>query len=566
MKKLSGLIITIVVLVLLYTVFWFYQAHQVKKLFLYHLNEYEKPDDQGYYVKVDDVSVHGYPFNYVVNLSHPRYEKKQDPKDSAHYFKVALDGIMKIGTDIFGKSYWIKQEGDLNYLPGPEEKEAKRYVVKGNMKLKVDVAHPQYARALMHPFSGLPEVFYKENPSFQELLSELKMASYEDHDFGMYEIDANTSKQLVGFSKGNIRWNYGSKGQEEEKFVLNLELKDFEATENGQPLLPHLKKLMDLSTDATVDVPYILGSGKNNIALDFEAIIPQNFDGWKFFNYKNLDITLKKLEMDNLYGHTTASFDMNLKEKEQDSRNLRLTLSANSIITEKGSEAIHRQFIEGLKQNVAAHPEDEENKVINDLLKCCEERLQDIIPDYTRLGKMRFLFDMDIKVKNVSKNPILDKLILNNLDAMAEPYGIKSHGEADFANDQPRGKYEIDWINFKQMIHDIIAYYNRIHPIFEKFSKANHQSLPVDVITTAQKEIVDFFKSISNDPSKDNNTITITVDFSDINNPKIGQNNLEQVKQAWDKLVADIVKKEAPSPKPAKPSEPNAKEEKSVKS
>lgn len=555
MKKLSSLIILIVVLALLYTGFWFYQAHRVKALVVNHLNEYEKPDAQGYHVKVDDVSVHGYPFNYEVQLSNPKYEKVQEPKsDVQQDFKIAVDGVIKIGTDIFGRSYWVKQEGDVNYIPkNIDDKDSKRYEVKGNLNLKVDVKHPQYVQAFMHPFFGLPKVFYQENPTFQALLDELKMASYEDHDFGLYEIDGDT-KQLVGFSKGWVRWMHSPNGKEEEKFVFNFDLKDFEAAENGRPLIPHLKKLMDLNTDMAIDIPYILGSGKNNISLDFEAILPRNFDVWNFFNYKNIVFELKKLEMDNLYGQTSAKFDFDLKENEKDNRNLHVNFKTESSITEKGSEAIHKQFIDGLKLKVAAQPSDPDNKVLVDLLKCCQDRLQDIIPNYTKLGTMQFIFDADVKVKNISMTGALDKININALDLLAKPYGIKSHGSADFLNNQASGKYEINWINYKEMIHDLIAYYNRIYPIFEKFSEANKQPISIGLINdTQEKEIADFFKSISNDTSSENATITITIDFTDMSNPKIGHNSVEQVKQAWDKLVADIIKVETPSTKPAEP-------------
>lgn len=545
MKKLSGFIILIVVLALIYTGFWFYQANRVKKLVVYHLNEYAKPNEKGYQVKVDKVSVQGYPLSYEVKLLNPRYEKVKEAPETEPSLKVAVDGAIKIGTDILGRNYWVKQEGDINYGPIVEDHGIKKYSAQGNLKLKVGVRHPQYFQAFLHPFFGLPKVFYKENPTFQELMNELKMASYEDHDFRMYELDDHSKKQLLEFTKGRVQWQHEPTGKEEDKFVFNLDLKDFEAVENGRLLLPHLKKLMDLNTDMTVDVPYILNSGKNNIALDFEATLPQNFDLAKFFNYKNLNLELKKLEMDNLYGHTVATFGVNLKETEKDSRTFHLGLNTESLVTQKGSEAIHRQFIDSLKLKVAEQPSEPENKVLLDLLKCCEDSLQELIPNYTKLGKMKLNIDTDIKVKNISQNPSLDKILVNHLDAIAEPYGIKSHGTAEFANNRPQGKYEIEWINYKEMIHDAIAYYNRIHPIFEKISESNHQPLAVGLIDpTKEKEIVDFFKSISNNPSNDDKTITVTIDFTDISNIKIGHSSIEQVKEAWGKLIRDIVKPE----------------------
>lgn len=548
MKKLGGFISLIVALVLVYTVFWFYQANHVKKIVVYHLNEYAKADAKGYHVKVDEVSVQGYPLNYEVKLLNPKYEMAQDTPKAEQNLRAVVDGAIKIGTDIFGRSYWVKQEGDINYGPIVEGENVKKYSVHGNLRLKADVVHPQYTQAFFHPFYGLPKVFYKEKPTFQELLNELKMASYEDHDFGLYEIDNSGKKQLLSFTKGLVQWKHDPLANEEEKFVFNLDLKDFEAAEDGKPLLPHLKKLMELNTDMTVDVPYILSSGKNNIALDFNATLPQNFDFLKFFSYKNIDIVLRKFEIENLFGHTSAKFDINLKEADKDSRNFHLGVNAESLITDKGSEALHRQFIDSLKLKVAAQPSDPENKVLLDLLKCCEDRLQDIIPNYSKLGKMQFVFDTDVRVKNIAQETALDKVIVNHLDALAQPYGVKSHGLIEISDNKPQGRYEIKWINYKEMIQDAVAYYNRIHPIVEKFSEDN-QPLAIGLIDAPkEKEIIDFFKSISDNPSNDDKTITITINFTDMNNIKVGQNSLEQVRDAWNKLIADIMKVE---PKPA---------------
>ena len=543
MKKLSGLIIFIVLLALVYVGFWFYKAHEVKELVQLHLKEYEKPNADGYQFKVEDVSVHGFPFNYEVKLANPRYEMA-NASDPGHP-NVVIDGALKVGTDLLGKTYWMKQEGDILYLlPNGEGSPAKKYAIKGQMKLQADVAHPQYFQAFMHPFHGFPKAFYKENSSFQEILNEIKTADYEDQDFGLYEVDAKGERQLLGFSKGRVHWSHQPDTEKEDRFVLNLDLKDFEATEQGKALLPHLRRLLSINPDMAVDVPYFIGSGKNNIALDFEAAFPKNMDFSNFITYKDVDIQLKKLEMENAYGRTSLNFNIGLKEREADSRNLHIGFNTNSSITPQGSEAIHRQFMDSLKLKAAdSQSADPESKVLKELLECCESQLQEVIPDYTRLGKMQFVLDSDLKIKTISENPTLHQFLIKHLNLLAEPYGFKSNGHVDLVNNQPSGLYEIQWVNFKEMIHDAISYFNRIHPILEKFSEANHQPLTIGVVNENQeKEIVDFFKSISKDPSKDDSTISIVVDFKDINNVRIGQNSLEQVKEAWEKVVMDLTK------------------------
>lgn len=561
MKALSGIITFIIVLGLIFTGFWFYQAHHIKELVNYHLKEYEKPNAEGYHLKVEDVSVGGYPFNYEVSLKRPHFAQATEAQSESQA-KILVDGDIKFGTDIFGRSYWIKQAGDFNFIPEANENGNTKYIVQSNSEWKVDVAHPQYAQAFMHPFFGLPKVFYKETPTFQEILNELKKADYTDHDFALYEVNADGEKQqLLGFSKGWLGWMHGPKSKEDEKFVFNLNVKDFEATDGGKALLPHLQKLMEIDTSDAANLPYLLGSGKNSLDLNFEATLPKNFDSENFLTYKNIGIALNKFELQNLYGNSTAQFDINLKEEDKDSRNLHFELNADSIITDKGSAAIHRQFIDGLKQQANVQPEDPDNKVLVDLLKCCEDRLEDIIPDYTHLGKMQFNFNSDMKIKNVGGNFGLDKLLVNHLNLLTKPYGINSHGKAEFINDKLSGKYEIEWINYKDMIHALVAYYNRIHPIIEKFSQAKNQPVPVGVINEIQeKEIIDFFTSISNDHTSEHPTLHITIDFSDMNDIKIGNNSLDQVKEAWNKLVSDIAKPAASQAKAAEAPTPQEKD------
>lgn len=560
MKKLNGLILFIVALGLIYTAYWFYKAHEIKNLVVQHLKEYEKPDEEGYHVAVEDVSVNGFPLNYEIKLSNPKY-LAADPS-AQNTPKFIVDGALKMGTDILGRSYWFKQEGDMTYIiPNTEDsQESRKYVVKGNLEFKADVTHPEHFQAFLHPFHGFPRIFYKENLSFQEILSEIKMASYEDRDFTLYEVVGEEQKPLISFSKGGFYWKHNPSEKDEDTFVLNANVNDLEAVDQGKNLTPHLNKLMETNQDMAVNIPYIVGSGKNNITLAFEAVFPHHFDAWNFINYKNIDIQLKKLDIENLYGHSVLKFNIGLKEDEKDQRNLHLGVNGESTITQKGIEAMHRQFIDGLKlKTVDPQVDESENKLLKELLQCCEDQLQDIIPDYTKLGKMQFVLDSDVKVNNLSQNPTLNRVIVKDLDAIAKPYGMTSHGEAEFVNNQPKGKYIIEWMNYKDMIHDLVSYFNRIHPLIVKVAEANKQEMPFDAINESQeKEIVDFFKSISNDPAKDSSTAHITVDFTDFNDIKIGPNTVDQVVQAWQKLIFDL-RKPLPERKESTPVVPEQK-------
>lgn len=570
MKKLTGLITFVVVLCLVYAGYWFYQAQQVKELVANHLKNFEKADRDGYRLKVDNLSVGGFPLNYEVKLANPRYELANESASEKKTSALGIDGAIKVGSDVLGKTYWIKQEGDLNYFyPDQSTQEPKKFLVKGNMELKADVSHPQYWKAFMHPFHGFPQAFYKQDATLQEILNELKFVSYQDSNFALYEVTGDKQTELMTFAKGAFNWKHAPNSDGTEKFVMNIDLKDLETVDNGRPLTAHLAKIVDLST-FTVDLPYFFGSGKNNISMNFDASLPPNLDFSKVLAYKNLNIDLKNLDIQNLYGNTSVKMNLTFNEKDSENRNLHFGFSTISKVTKEGSEAVHKHFIESLKQRAQANASDDpDQKVIAELLKCCQDKLEGIIPDYTKLGTMKFIVDGDVLFKDVADTLSLEKVVVNHFDTIVDPYGIKSFGEGAIVNDQPKGQYQFDLINYQTMIHDIVSYYNRIYPVLEKFAEANSQTIPVDTITDLEeREIVDFFKSLAKDADKKD--ITIVIDFNEPGSVKIGHSSYEQVKQAWDKLVADLAKQVPPAkPKaelPAvKPELPAVKEESAVK-
>lgn len=560
MKKLTSLIIFFVVLGLAYTGYWFYQAHQVKELVATHLKEYEKADQNGYHLKTENLSVEGFPLNYEVKISNPRYELAE-ASDNDKASNITMEGAIKVGSDVLGKRYWIKQEGDLTYLfPNSETHEVKKFIAQGNMEIKADVVHPDYWKSLAHPFAGFPKVFYKPDATLQEIIQELNSVSYSDRDFVLYEVIGNEKKELLSFSDGQLNWKHSPQNNETEKFELSVDVKDLAAADNGQPLIPHIQKYVDVNSVS--DMAYLLGSGKNNLAFDFEALLPMNLDFATILSHKDLGIRLKDFRLKNLYGDSSVKFDVTLSNKDELTKNIHLGFNAASEVTPEGSEAMHKHFIQTLKQKAASNENDPDQKVLVELLKCCQEKLESVIPDYTKLGKMQFVINKDVLINHQSGMISLNKIQIHNLDATAEPYGITSHGEVEMVNENPKGLYEINLNNYQALIHDLTNYYNRIHPILERFAEANKQVIPIDNITqTEEKEIIDFLKSLSKNPESNANDLAILIDFNG-SELKIGNNSFEHVRLAWDKLIADLTKQVPPAkPEAEKPVAPEVIQE-----
>jgi hypothetical protein len=112
---------------------------------------------------------------------------------------------------------------------------------------------------------------------------------------------------------------------------------------------------------------------------------------------------------------------------------------------------------------------------------------------------------------------------------------------------QPQGQYVFEWVNYRDMIHDMISYFNRIHPVLEKIAESHKQPMPLGVINDKQEnEIIDFFNSLSDNHADSNKDVTITVNYNDADGVKVGKNTIENVIQAWNKLKSDLVVKAAP--------------------
>jgi hypothetical protein len=538
MKKLSSLAIVLITLAILYTGHWFYNANGLKTLVTNHLKEYEKIGPDGYQFKVDDVSVGGFPFNYEVNFVKPRYALAKESVHSSNETEFFVDGAMKIGTDILGRRYWVKQQGDIHYTI-PEGNENKEYLVKGNMEFEVDATQPQLMQAFLHPFHGLPPALYQEEPSFHEILQEIHLVSYRDHNFSLFEVTENGNKPLLSFSNGSLICSHRPTAKNDQKYVFSFNMKDLETPENGKFLIPHLLKLMQINPSVVIDHYSIFGSGKNNLSIEFETIVPQNFDFTTEMAYKNVELNLKKMEIDNLYGNSSIQSLLSIVDIENEQKKLHLDFDYETQMTQLGLEATQRELVHRLKLDAAAaaSKNDPDEEIYTALLECCQNGLG-MIPDFTKLGKMKIVVNVDA-LQNIGTGDTLNlkELSIKHCDIITEPYAIKSHGEVKFVQDLPHGKYEIVWENYQKMLHDIFAYYNRIFPVLKKMIELREYPIPLEMIKESEEEgLVSFFRLISNDPEGSGETITITVDFNDLSNITVGGTSLQQVIEASHKL------------------------------
>jgi hypothetical protein len=208
-------------------------------------------------------------------------------------------------------------------------------------------------------------------------------------------------------------------------------------------------------------------------------------------------------------------------------------------MTQLGQEASQRELVHRLKLEAAAaaSKNDPNEKIYAALLECCQNGLG-VLPDFTKLGKMKIIINGDALLNTGTGDTLdLKALSFHHYDIITEPYAIKSHGEVKVIDDLPHGKYEIVWENYQKMIHDIVGYYNRVFPVVKKVVESGEYPFPIEMIKDPEEEkIVSFFRLISNDPASNGDTITITVDFNDLSNITVGGKSLQQVIEASHKL------------------------------
>lgn len=537
MKKISFLIIAL--FAVLYTAFWFYNAHHIKTSAIDRLKELEYTKIDGEEWHVADVAVTGFPFSYDLNLIHPKIVLSQG-KDQQP-LTLSVDGSLKVGTDVLGRSLWIKQDGDI-HVNLPSGKEEKKFIVKGNGKFKIDVLNPNLINGFLNPYSNLRNTLEQDEPPFQELLAEIKGISYSDSDFSFSQIIDNSITPLISLDHWDMEFSHRPLEKDNEEYFFSFNMKDVLSSDKLKNYLYDLHDLIH-SKENELFLPDALfkSSGKNNTSLTFTMKIPRNFDPNKFLTYNDISFDLKKWDADSDFGHFDMKGIITLDKIGESDHKIHVDLDSNYQMTPEYNKLIQEMFVANLKYKAAQITEENDPaKSLATAIQTYYDHGNNVLPDYSQLGLMQMNIDVDAFLSTTTngEEPKLQKLIVRRFNGLTTPFGIKSEGDVQFVNDLAQGKYAFTLINYNTMIHDAVSYFNRLQPAINKYAELNGSEIFVKPINEKQEmAIAKFLKVISDQPDSQDETITTTIDFRDLSNITIGGHTLDKVFHAFDPVA-----------------------------
>lgn len=522
-------LVIIILLLIAFTGFWYYKAEEAKNLVASHLKEWEKPNENGYRLRYENISVGGYPLSYEVSVSNPRYAKEKTTDQS----QIFVDGKIVFGTNLWGSKYWIDRFGDLNILLNDEKskKDNQHVVIGGTSKIKMVVQNPQIFVGLMHPFQAFPKELYSQEFSFSNWWKNVHEGELEVRHMTL--LNAENSQVLMKLEKGDIDWKKSFYKEGIVNIILNFDLKGLEGLEKIESLSKAISPTTQTKLFKSGTLPTLFSPGKTDLVFEGEATFNERMNFEDFLELPPVSFKLKKMEISNNFGESKLKSSLEVEQKAK-GKFVHFDFSSSSVTTKEGYENMVNDFILALKNSAKEGSQPTDAKV-KKLLECCEDDLKKVVPRYDELGKTNLNIDFDVKIaKDRETSKELIDLNVKHFDFTADPYGFLSHGDINWADTYPEGKFVIDLENYNRMIHDISNYYNGIQPLLPVLLDEKPQNVPPKITETKIEQFLQFLQYISDEPKEKD--LTITIHFPGNENVTIGKRTLPEVGVALEKL------------------------------
>lgn len=272
---------------------------------------------------------------------------------------------------------------------------------------------------------------------------------------------------------------------------------------------------------------------------DFGGYFGENSNRPNAFNIPNGEVNLSKFQISSEYGDFSTDMHASAKVKDDSQADIHYDHQV-SFESSKEAYAHWQNEIDKLYKQI----QDPNNNVqidpqLREVLLCCHQQLKNLMPNWEELGKSSYYVNVDVKLLSPEKNHEGTYINVKNLDFTTSPYSIKSHGDATVHNKNLSGTYVVTITNYKKLITDGADYYNRALAIAPHLSNTDPRQLPQPVTAPQVNNFIDYLRYISDKPDSDGKDITITFNFVDANNIRIGTRTVQEVKAAWDRIIGN---------------------------
>jgi hypothetical protein len=516
---MNKIIITIILALLAgYTAFWYTQANHAKSFIAKKLDELEQPDSQGNRLQHAGLKIAGFPFSYEVKIKNPRYGNDKNQE-------AFIDGFLTLGTNLWGSKFWVQNSGVAHLLGGQSD----HITISGDSTLSWNINNSNPLKSLNHPFNESEEQS-PPSPQSDTRNEQIKRLHFNGRNLVVEESNGKAEK-LGEIANVDLDFSMDNPSHDLQKYDINTTLEGLKLEEKA---LRNISELFNthLKDQQSIDPNLIVAAGKMNIDLIGSITLPiAEFEG-KFPPYLSVDI--EKLNSQTIYGNKQLSGKLNYDERIP--AHTRAQINLNSVYTcnEENYKNSLKAFIKMLQAS-ANEPESldaTQTEKLKKLLACCQTELETIIPRYQDFGPIKMLVDGDA---NFNKENFSGEAQLRHLDLTSDLYGIRSNGTVQGQQMAIKGEYTIELLNYKAMIEDLTAYYNRIHFLFPIFAETPENAPPL-ISPPVTVDFLTFLRKISNKPNDDSNDLSVTINFLEPHAVKVGLLTLPEALVEWGKF------------------------------
>lgn len=547
MKAFRSWIIAILLLAIVgYTAFWFYQAHLLKNMLQEKQGQVEKAPTYDFTLRFDDLETSGYPFSINLAIANPKIDCSL--KSGLLDLSINFDGKMTNSFTPFGQLEKVSTKGKTHItVKGADSKAVFEGFGDGEMTLQSKSKGYLWS-AVRHPFSTKKEDFedvmlHISPLKCSGLIRDKKTAGLQIND-ALLHYQRNPSAQTLNFSSDFIL------DPTESSSATAQEFSDMCPQDTIKPFLVIVEKALQkqkiekysCSFDMQVDLPGVETLEKISAAPMMLAFSP----------IPKFAIDVKKFNISHNSGDLKSSGYCALSEDAQ--RQVLLTFGKEVIF--KTTEASYTQCITTINtiaEMVAQDlkPDNEDLARIKTLFVSHLDDVRALVPKLYQLGATKWggkgSFEINKETYNCSGN-------LSHFGFTNDLYGVFFNLDAKRQDEKISCKADLNCIKYKDLVGDFIAYFNRFTTVFNLLKHDDARPLnPVSKETTAK--IFEYLLAISDTPESESADLKITYTY-DNGRMRIGTLTLERLipysKELFKRIEGEVCPgcSSTPSPQP----------------
>lgn len=527
MKKLF--IFIFLGIVIAYIAGWFYATNLIKtKLESYisenHIN-----------LTYKNIEISGFPFNFLIKIQDPVYKYK----DQENNISAKLKGDLLFETGLFATGFHLTTNA-----PWEIQGNVKDYYFNILVKAQKNTEYAIKFRETLLSKKFIVSILRVKNDPYVlfEIIDYIRI-----HGAGLKVDNLLTNAQLIDIKKYNFKLGLSEKHTKDYKIIVEDKLeeanfgKEFTVLWNNlNDAIPFIQKISAKVSLDLLDYFRVLnlpqrGKINHDILLSYSG----NLDPLK----PNFKVEISKLYIKDLLTYISLKGKIKYNYKAVDLSDLHIKIQGISSFSKKWVTLFQKyvsdynpHFFNFLK---VTNPSSSLLKLINtisDFLMLKKTNKEIYIPRINELGEIKF--NTDLKVNLLSKDYFQVKA--EPISLHTSQNDIKLEGQYIEKLKQEKYKFELNISNYLSLVDGVLNYINKVGSRQNILLLINGGKF--EISPKVNKEIKNFIRKVSNNPSSTSPDITLFVQKGfDQKYPSVGRYDSTQFDSELNKLKTKLV-------------------------